>query len=280
VSAVQRVGVPTGRGQGGGTPVRVWRVIETEWVNYRRTWRGSVSSAFLGPLLYLGAIGFGLGSLVEADGAGLGADGSGEPLGYVAFLAPGLIAATAMQVAAGEGIFGTMARLKWRRTWETAVETPLAPLDVALAHVVWCAFRAAIAAAAYALVTSLFGVLSPLQAVAAVVPATLGGVALAAPLFGVMARTTEEHMMNAMQRFVVIPMFLFSGVFFPVAQLPGWMQAIAMATPLWHAVVLARALALGTPTPWAAWVHVTVLVVVLVLGTAWAVRGLQRRLIA
>ena len=97
----------------GGVVARVGRVVETEWVNYRRTWKGTVWSAFLAPLLYLGAIGFGLGSLVETEGAGLGTSGSGEALGYVAFLAPGLVAATAMQVGSGEAIFGTMARIKW-----------------------------------------------------------------------------------------------------------------------------------------------------------------------
>ena len=85
--------------------------------------------------------------------------------------------------------------------------------------------------------------------------------------------------MNAAQRFVVIPMFLFSGVFFPIAQLPGWMQGIAKATPLWHAVALSRRVALGTATPWDARTHLAVLVGVTLVGGWWMVRGFRRRLL-
>ena len=262
---------------GGGLPARVGRVLETEWINYRRTWKGTTVSSFLGPLLYLGAIGFGLGSLVEGGGE-LGVSGTGEPLSYVGFLAPGLVAATAMQTGASEAIFGTMARVKWRRTWQTAIETPLMPADVAMAHAAWCGIRGLIAAAAYALVTVVFGIVSPLEAMAMVGPAVLGGVATATPLAAIMIRTSEEHAMNAAQRFIVIPMFLFSGVFFPIAQLPGWMQAIAKGTPLWHAVALARRVSLGTPTPWPVTTHVAVLVVVALVGAALMVTGFRRRL--
>lgn len=262
---------------GGGLLTRVGRVLETEWINYRHTWKGTTASVFLGPLLYLGAIGFGLGSLVEGGGE-LGSTGAGEPLGYVAFLAPGLVAATAMQAGTGEAIFGTMARVRWRRTWQTAIGTPLMPADVAIAHAAWCGIRALIGAAAYAMVTAAFGIVSPWQALATVGPAVLGGLATATPLAAIMIRTTEEHAMNAAQRFVVIPMFLFSGVFFPLEQLPGWMQAIAKATPLWHAVGLARRVSLGTPTPWPATTHLAVLVVATLAGAALMVTGFRRRL--
>lgn len=264
----------------GGVVARVGRIVETEWVNYRRTWKGTVWSAFLAPLLYLGAIGFGLGSLVETDGAQLGTSGSGEALDYVAFLAPGLVAATAMQVGSGEAIFGTMARVRWRRTWLTAVETPLMPADLALGHLVWLGVRATIAASAYALVIVLFGVLPPLQAAATVPVSVLGGMALGSLLASVLVRTSEDHAMNAAQRFVVIPMFLFSGVFFPISQLPGWMQVIAEATPLWHAVVLARRVALGVPTPWGVGVHLAVLVAVTLVGTWLMITGFRRRLLS
>ena len=254
------------------------RVVDTEWINYRQTWRGSVLSAFLGPLLYLGAIGFGLGSLVEADGAGLGTTSSGEAIGYLAFLAPGLVASTGTQVAANEAIFGTMARAKWRLTWQTAIDTPLLPADLALAHVVWMGLRGGLAAVVYAFFTVVFGILDPAPALVTVGPAVLGGLGLGAVLAALLVVTTEEHMMNAAQRFVVIPMFLFSGVFFPITQLPGWMQAVAKATPLWHAVELARRTALDVPTAWGTATHTGYLVAALVLGTLLCVRGFGRRL--
>lgn len=266
---------------GGGVSLTgAGRFLGTAWFQYRRTWRASVFSAFLGPLLYLGAIGFGLGSLVDTGDAGLGTGLDGRPLGYVAWLAPGLIAATAVQVGAGEAIFGTMAATKWRRTWFTAVSTPLAPGDLALGHLAMCGLRAGLAAVSYALVTVLFGILPPLRAALVVPAALLGAIALAAVVLAGMVLARSEQPMNAVQRFVVIPMFLFAGVFFPLSQLPGWLQAIAMATPLWHAVELARLAALGSPTAWGTWTHVAVLVGFVVVGVAVALRTFPRRLAA
>lgn len=267
--------------QGAGRLVRnVGRVIDAEWTNYRRTWRGSVFSAFLGPLLYLGAIGFGLGSLIESDGAGLGTTRAGEAIDYVAFLAPGLVAATAMQVGSGEAIFGTMGRVEWRKLWQTAVSTPLMPADLALAHVVWIAIRAALAALAYALVTVAFGILPVLDALAVVPPAVLGGVALGTVLSAWLVRVPDPQVTNAAQRFVVIPMFLFGGVFFPVSQLPDWLGAVARATPLWHATVLARLVGLDVPTPWGVGAHLAVLVAYLVVGISLMLPLFRRRLLS
>lgn len=256
------------------------RSLEAEWLTYRQSWRGSIYSTILGPLLYLGAIGFGLGSLVEADGSALGTTGDGEPVTYLLFLAPALVAATGVQIAAGEGIFGTMMRTKWRRTWFTAVGTPLMPGDLALGQLLWLGARGGLAALVYALIAALLGAMPLAAALPAVGAGVLGGMALGIVLTAWLVRVSEEHMMNAAQRFVVIPMFLFSGVFFPVDQLPVWMATIARSTPMWHAVVLARSGALGTPAPWGAWTHVGVLLAFVVVGFVAATRGFQRRLLA
>lgn len=265
---------------GGISVLGALRSLETEWLTYRQAWRGSVFSSFLGPLLYLGAIGFGLGSLVEADSAQLGTMPDGAPVTYVAFLAPALVAATGVQVAAGEGIFGTMARTKWRQTWFTAVGTPLMPGDLALGHVLWIAARGGLAALVYALVAVALGAMPVGGTLPAAGAGVLGGMSLGALLTAWLVRSSEEHMMNAAQRFVVIPMFLFSGVFFPVDQLPGWMAAIARATPMWHAVVLARQGAIGTPAPWGGWVHLGYLALLAVVGFLLAASGMRRRLLA
>ena len=130
----------------------------------------------------------------------------------------------------------------------------------------------------YAIFTVVFGILEPLPALVTVGPAVLGGLGLGAVLAALLVVTTEEHMMNAAQRFVVIPMFLFSGVFFPITQLPGWMQAVAKATPLWHAVELSRWTALDVPSAWGAATHAAWLTGALVLGTLLCVRGFGQRL--
>lgn len=281
MSADTTISDPTTRVPTGGiSVVGALRSVETEWLTYRQAWRGSVFSSFLGPLLYLGAIGFGLGSLVEADGAQLGTMPDGTPVTYLAFLAPALVAATGVQVAASEGIFGTMARVKWRRTWLTAVGTPLMPGDLALGHVLWLAARGGLAALVYALVAVALDAMPLRGTLPAVGAGVLGGMSLGALLTAWLVRTSEEHMMNAAQRFVVIPMFLFSGVFFPVDHLPGWMAAIARLTPMWHAVVLARQGAVGTPAPWGVWTHFGFLLVLAVVGFALAVGGFRKRLLS
>lgn len=269
-----------GPATGGISVTGALRSLETEWLTYRQAWRGSVFSSVLGPLLYLGAIGFGLGSLVEAEGGALGTAADGTPVTYLAFLAPALVAATGVQVAAGEGIFGTMVRTKWRATWFTAVSTPLMPGDLALGHVLWVAARGGLAAVVYALVAVALGAMPLVGALPAVGAGVLGGMCLGALLTAWLVRSTEEHMMNAAQRFVVIPMFLFSGVFFPVDQLPGWMAAIARLTPMWHAVVLAREGAVGTPAPWGVWTHLGYLVALVLVGFALSVTGFRKRLLS
>ncbi len=256
------------------------RSVESSVTLYRENWKGTLASTFLGPLLYLGAIGFGLGSLVDTEGAGLGRLPDGEPVSYVAFLAVGMIAATGVQQAAGEAIWGAQERCKWRGTWKVSVNTPLMPGDLALGHMIWCGMRGLLAAFVYALVTAALGIIPLDRALLAVAPAVLSGVALAGLLSSWVVHADEDHIINAAQRFVVIPMFLFSGVFFPIQQLPGWMQPLAQATPLWHGVVLARTAALGQPTPWPLGVHLAVLAGYVVVGVLLGARVFRRRLLA
>src|SRR5215472_12873597 len=104
--------------------------------NYRRTWRGSIYSGVLSPVLYLGAMGLGLGTLVDAHGtAGLGG------VSYLSFLAPGLLAASAMQTAMGESTYPVFASLKWLKTYHAAIATPLRPVDLFRGHLLWTTLR-------------------------------------------------------------------------------------------------------------------------------------------
>ncbi len=253
------------------------RYFGTQVFTYSQTWKGSALSGFLGPLMYLGAIGFGLGSLVDAGAADLGSV-DGQALTYVAFLAPGLVAGTGLQIASGEAIFGTMAAMKWKRTFHTAIGTALEPSDLALGHLAFCGFRGLIAALSYAVVIVLFGILGPVAALATVVPATLTGLALSAPLIALMVLAKNEQPMNAAQRFVVIPMFLFGGVFFPVSQLPSWLEPVAKATPLWHGVELTRSWSLGVTSELGDLTHLLVLLGFIAFGFGLSMRTVPARL--
>jgi lipooligosaccharide transport system permease protein len=232
-------------------------------VKYRRSWRGSVVSTFANPLLYLAAMGVGLGSLVNrsAGAAQLGG------VSYLAFIAPGMLAAAAMQVASGEATYPVMGAIKWDKTYHAMLATPLSTRDVLAGHLSWMAVRLTTGSTAFLAVMVLFGALHSGWAVLALPAAVLTGLAFAAPIAAFAATQTNDASFALLWRLGVMPMFLFSGVFFPIDRLPAVLRPVAYATPLWHGVDLCRGLTLGTGlTPARAALHVGYLVLVAVAG--------------
>ena len=256
------------------------RVVESFARGYRHTWRGSAITTFASPVLYLLAMGGGLGTLVDR-GAG---DSQLSGLPYLTFIAPGLLAATAMQVGAGDGSWPIMAALKWRRTWHAALATPLTPADLAAGHLVWVCVRLLLATVVFSVVMVVFGAVSAAGAARAVPPAVLTGLAFAAPITAYTARLDSDYALASLFRFGIFPIFLFSGTFFPVAQLPDWLEPAAVLTPLWHGVQLTRAAALGTAASAsgpsvAAWVSIAYLAALVAGGLLLSARALRRRLL-
>ena len=239
---------------------------------YKRTWRGSVFSDLLSPVLFLAAMGFGLGSLVDR-GAGIG----GVP--YVEFIAPGVLAASAMQSAVGESTFTVMGAIKWQRQYHAMLAAPLRVTDVLLGHLAYVALRVTIASSVFLAVATALGAIRSWWAVLALPVAVLCGMAFAAPVFAFAALQEEASGFAALFRFVVTPMFLFSGTFFPIEQLPGFLQPVAWVTPLWHAVDLCRDLCLGAAATLPALGHVAFLALWVVGGLALARRSFTRRLV-
>jgi lipooligosaccharide transport system permease protein len=260
------------------------RVLEHELLVYRRVWRGSIFSSFLSPVLYLAAMGLGLGSLVDAgSGAGAGAgSASGAALdgvSYLAFLAPGLLAATAMQTAAGESTFPIMAGLVWVKSFHGMTATPIQPVDVVVGKLTYIGLRLLLVVGVFFVVTVLFGAVAGPGAVLAVPAALLTGLAFAAPIAAYSATQRDANGFNALFRFGVIPLFLFSGTFFPIEQLPDILQAVARITPLWHGVDLCRSLALGTAEPVLTVIHLAYLGTMTAAGVAAAFVTFRRRLV-
>ena len=254
------------------TPLSL-RVFESEVVFYRRTWRASVASSFLNPILYLAAMGVGLGSLVDAN-----LPGGIEGISYLTFLAPGLLVATAMQTGAGEGAWKVMAGIKWNKTYHAKLATPVGVPSLVGGHMLWSGARVLMVSVVFAVVMAAFRVAPLLESLAAVGPALLVGVAMAAATTAFTARLEEPTGLPLFFRFVVIPMFLFSGTFFPISQLPGWLQPVALATPMYHGVEMSRAIVVGTApaVPW--WLSVAYLVAWIVGGTLLAVGPFRKRL--
>jgi lipooligosaccharide transport system permease protein len=254
------------------TPIAV-RVLQGHARAYRHTWRGTTMSSVITPVLFLAAMGLGLGSLV--DGGGSRAIGE---VSYLAWLAPGLLAGSAMQNGAGDGSFPVVAGIRWVKTYHAALATPVRPRDLLLGNLGWAAMRLTVAALAYALVAVAFGALPLGRALLSIVPAVVTGVAFCAVVSAFSAQLTSDQGLAAMFRFGVVPLFLFSGTFFPVEQLPDAVQPVIWVVPLWHGVELTRALALGTD-PAAAWaLHVAVVLGFLALGVVLGTVSFDRRL--
>lgn len=249
------------------------RTYEFWLTAYRRTWRGSVATSIINPVFYLGALGIGLGTLVNKSGS------TPEGVDYLAFVAPGVLAATAMQIGANEAMWPVLGSIRWTRGYYAMLSTPLQIRDVVLGHQAWMATRVVSSCAVYLAVIAAFGgILSPLGILA--LPACfLVGVAFSAPIAAYAATRQEDASFVVVNRFALVPMFLFSGTFFPVSRLPEVLRWIAYVTPSWHGVDLCRSLTLGR-VDWAlAGVHVVYLLAWGVVGLVAALHTYRRRLL-
>ncbi len=254
----------------------VSHVFEHRATQYRRTFRSSLFSSFLSPVLFLSAMGIGLGGYIDrSGGAALGG------LTYLQFLAPGLLAATVMQSAAFEATFPIINGLNWGRTFHAMYATPASPRDIALGNLLWMAVRMTMIATVFTIVIVAFGAAHSPLVVLGIPVAVLTGMAFATPIAAFSATQRTPSRFNVIFRFGITPLFLFSGTFFPIETLPGALQALAWLSPLWHGVDLTRGLVLGTidRQPAVMLAHVLVLGVIVIVATWATVRTMERRLV-
>ena len=242
------------------------RLIERNAYVYRRSWLVFLTG-FLEPVLYLFSIGVGLGALVGDIG---GVD-------YASFVAPAMLAASAMNGAVFEATFGVFFKLRYTKLYDTVLATPLRPRDVAVGEISWALLRGAIYSAAFLAVMWAAGYVHSAQAVLVLPAATLIGFAFAA--LG-MAATTY---MTSWQDFeyitlATLPLFLFSATFYPLSTYPPLGQLLVQISPLYSGVALIRGLTLGTTGP-AALAHAGYLLALGWLGVAVASRRLDRLLL-
>ena len=251
-------------------------VLEHRAVQYRRTFRSSVFTSFLSPLLFLTAMGIGLGSYVDAS-----ADAALHGLTYLQFLAPGLLVATVMQSAAFEATFPIIGGLNWQRTFHAMYATPLSPRDIALGNLLWTAVRLAMISSVFTVVIVALGAAYSPAVVFGIPIAILTGMSFAAPIAAFSATQRTPARFNVIFRFIITPLFLFSGVFFPIDTLPSALQAVAWLSPLWHGVVLTRGIVFGVASqePLLMLVHLAILVTITVVGTVLTIRFIERRLV-
>jgi len=248
------------------------RVFEARARAFAPHWRTATAAAVLIPLAFLAAMGLGLGTLVDRGDADL-AGGS-----YLAYLAPGLLAATAMQTGVGESSWPVRLGVKWQKTYLATLATPVSTGDLVLGQLLWVALRLLVVALALAAGMVAFGATGVAGAARAVAPAVLTGMAFAAPMAAWAVLMAKDTTIVAIIRFGVTPLFLFSGAFFPVSQLPRTLEALAVVTPLWHGVELTRSAALSVPPTLPAVLHVAYLAAWVLVGTLVARWAFARQL--
>jgi lipooligosaccharide transport system permease protein len=213
------------------------------------------------PLMYVLALGVGLGTIVNHN--------SQHQLGvpYLVFVAPAFLTAAALQIAAADAAFPLMGGFKWLRTFHGMASTPLSPEQIADGQLLWIALRLVANSAVYLAIMASFGGAQRWWVVLTVPVAALTGMAFACWVAALAASIEQEgNAFNMLFRFVVTPMFLFSGTFYPISQLPKWGQYLAYVSPLWHGTELARGSAIGGLSAAAALGHVAYLLAWLVPG--------------
>lgn len=218
------------------------KLVERNFVVYRRSWVVFLTG-FLEPVFYLLSIGIGVATLVPDFRL---ADGSA--IGYTAFIAPAMLAASAMNGAIYDATYNVFFRLRYAKLYDVVLATPLRPWDVAVGEVTWALVRGTVYSAAFVVVMVAMGLVSSWWALLALPAATLIAFGFAG---AAMALTT---FMRSWQDFefiqlAIMPMFLFSATFYPLDAYPGPLQLVVEATPLYQGVALERDLATGLVGP-------------------------------
>ena len=255
----------------GGRPFgRAARLFERNVVVYRSAWF-MLASGLLEPLLYLGSVGIGFGHLVHT------VPFQGRHVGYADFVAPALLATSAMNGAIVDATFGVFFKLKHMKVYDAVLATPIGATDIAIGEVAWSLARGLVYAAAFIIVAAAFGDIESWWALLALPAATLIGLCFAG------VGTAATTFMRSWQDFdliqlAILPLFLFSATFYPLSTYPSGVQVVVEFTPLYHGVALLRQLTLGG-VGWSAVGHVAYLLGLGATGVVIAGRRLERRLL-
>ncbi|WP_228266339.1 ABC transporter permease [Ornithinimicrobium ciconiae] len=253
-----------------------WYYIEY-WLRTARAWAQSILIYMIGePLLYLIALGVGLGTLVD-NGVGT-VDG----VPYLVFVAPALLISTVVMSTGGELTYPVMAGFKWDRLYYGPHATPVTPAQIGTGHFLAVLIRFVVQAAIFWVIMVAFGAVPRGVLVSAlVIPiGVLSAAAFGAVLQAYASTLTDEGYQFAfVQRFVIMPMFLFAGTFFPLSSMPVYLHWIGWISPVWHGTQLARQVTYGAVEPvWLTLLHVVFLAVMTVAGVLWLRRSYTRRM--
>ncbi len=247
------------------TAFKVWQRNLLVW---RKLAPAGMFFAFGEPFVYLLGLGFGLGRFIG--------DVAGMP--YLTFLAAGLLASSAMNAAAFEGMYSVFTRMVHQQTYDAILATPLQVDDIVAGELLWCATKSVIVTVPILAVAALLGAVPSWSAVAALPVFYLVGLCFAGPSLLVSAFAPSYDFFNYYVTLLITPMFIFSGVFYPISTLPEFAQTIVQVLPLSHAIALIRPLVAGQVVQQAA-LHIGVILLYAVAGYVAATYFIRRRLI-
>jgi lipooligosaccharide transport system permease protein len=211
---------------------RVWR---RDVRNFSKLWRGALLPTFLDPLFYLVAMGFGLGTYLARI----------QGIPYKDFIAPGLVASAAMWAAAFETTYNVYIKMNENRLYDALIATPIEVPDLVTGEIAWAATRSLVYGTSFLGVIAAFGLVDSWWALAIPIPLLLGGACFAVIGMAFTALIPKIDLYSYFFTLFITPMFLFSGIFFPLTRLPDALEVVAWFTPLYHLVNLMRELATG-----------------------------------
>lgn len=238
---------------------RARTILERSYLAFRSSAWIVVLTGFLEPVLYLFSFGYGVGKLI-----GKMEVSPGHYISYAAFIAPALLATSAMNGAIYDATWNVFFKLKFDRVYQGMLATSLGPLDVALGEISWALIRGLVYAIAFMSIVGGLGLITTPLALLAIPCAVLIAFGFAAIGMAVTTYMKSFEQMNIIN-IVLLPMFLFSGSFYPLTIYPGWLQAFIKALPLWHGISLIRAVMLGMIST-ALIPHILYFVVMTVIG--------------
>lgn len=251
------------------------RVVQRNSLVFWRMWKWNAIFAFLNPMLFLGAMGYGIGTLVSRQNA----DAFGD-VGYLAFFSTGMLAATCMQSGAFAASYPIKSKITWQKNYEAMLATPLGVRDLFLGELGWIACTLSLVAVPFFMVIAAFGVPESPLGVLSIPVAILVGLGFGAAVMAFTATIESDSGYNWLFRFVITPLFLFSGTFFPIDSLPSWARVIANVVPTYHGIELIRGLNFGGLSLGATVWHLGYLIGFLGLGIVVGIRQFDRKLVA
>ncbi|MBL8929431.1 MAG: ABC transporter permease [Kineosporiaceae bacterium] len=248
------------------------RVIERNVLAYRRLWVAFLTG-FAEPVFYLFSLGLGVGALVHSV-----TTDAGTTVEYATFVAPALLASSAMNGAIFDSTYNVFFKLRYARTYEAMLATPIGPRDLALGEIAWSLIRGAMYSAAFLAVAVAIGAVDSWWGLLALPAAVF--IALAFSAVGMFATTFMRSFLDFdFITLAIQPMFLFSATFFPLGTYPDALRLLVQATPLYHGVALERGLMLGE-VGWGLLGHVAYLAILGMIGAVGVSRRLARLLLS